>query len=118
MSLLQYQLNKCGKTITLMSRSVGVAGVDLDESFTNEATVKALIKTVRGTSIFDGSNVERPVTHEIRIAYLADITAEVWIEYGGRNFDILDIINCAEENNILILRVNERGVNTLEVNDA
>lgn len=118
MSLFQYQLNKCGQSITLMDRDVGVTGVDLNESFTNEITVKALIKTVRGTSIFDGSNVEKAVTHEIRIAYLSDINAETWIEYDSRNFDILDVINCAEKDQVLILRCNERGVNTLEVNDA
>lgn len=118
MSLFLYNLNKCGKSIKLMSRDVSVVGVDLSESFTNEITVKALIKTVRGTSIFDGSNVEKSVTHEIRIAYLSDISAETWVEYDSRNFDILDVINCAEKDQLLILRVNERGVNVLEVNDA
>jgi len=118
MSLFTYNLNKCGKNIKLMSRNVSVVGVDLDESFTDEITVKSLIKTVRGKSIFDGAYVERAVTHEIRIAYLPDITSEVWIEYDSRNFDILDVINCAEKDQLLILKCNERGVNTIEINNA
>ena len=53
MSLFQYQLNKCGQNITLMDRDVGVTGVDLDETFSNETTVKAIVKTKRGKAIFD-----------------------------------------------------------------
>lgn len=118
MSLFQHSLNKCGQDITLMNRAVGVSGVDLNENFTDPVVVKAIVKTKRGKSIFDGSNTEKEITHEIRIAYIADLTAETWIEFKDRNLDIIDVINCAEKDKILILRCNERGHNSLPVNDA
>jgi len=118
MSLFQYQLNKCGQDITLMDRDVGVTGVDLDENFSNETIIKAIVKTKRGKAIFDGSNVEKEITHEIRIAYIATVTAETWIKFKDRNLDIIDIVNCAEKDAILILRCNERGHNSLPVNNA
>jgi len=116
--LFQYQLNKCGQNITLMDRDVSVDGVDLDENFSNETIIKAIVKTKRGKAIFDGSNVEKEITHEIRIAYIATVTAETWIKFKDRNLDIIDIVNCAEKDAILILRCNERGHNSLPVNNA
>ena len=118
MRLFQHQLNKCGQNITLMDRDVGVTGVDLDESFTNETIVKAIVKTKRGKAIFDGSNTEKEITHEIRIAYIATVTAETWIKFKDRNLDIIDVINCGEKDQILILKCNERGHNSLPVNNA
>lgn len=118
LALFKRNLAKRGKDIILKDRSVGVTGVDLDESFDNPDVVKALIKTVRGTTIFDGSNVEKEVTHEIRIEFIATVTAETWIEFNGRNIDILDVVNCCENDEILILRCNERGIDTLSVNHA
>lgn len=118
MSLFQRQLNKCGKDIILMDRAVGVIGVDLDESFTDLPSVKALIKTVRGKAIFDSSNTEREITHEMRIDYIATVTNETWVKFKDRNFDIIDFINCKEDDKILILFCNERGHNSLPVNNA
>jgi len=118
MSLFQHQLNKCGQNITIFDRDVKVSGVDLGENFTSGTVVKAIVKTERGTSIFDGSNVEKQITHEIRIAYITNFTAEKWIEFNSRYLDVLDVINCAEKDEILILSCNERGVNTLPVNHA
>ena len=118
MSLFQHSLNKCGQDITLMDRDVGVTGVDLDENFSNETIVKAIVKTKRGKAIFDGSNTEKEITHEIRIAYIATVTAETWVKLKDRNLDIIDIVNCAEKDQILILRCNERGHNSLPVNNA
>lgn len=118
MSLFQYQLNKCGKDITLMDRDVGVTGVDLNENFSNDNVVKALVKTKRGKSIFDGANVEKEITHEIRIAYISTVTAETWIKFKSRNLDIIDIVNCKEDDAVLILFCNERGHNSLPVNNA
>jgi len=118
MSLFQYQLNKCGKDITLMDRDVSVDGVDLDENFSNETTVKALVKTKRGKAIFDGSNVEKEITHEIRIDYISTVTAETWVKFKSRNLDIIDIVSCKEDDKVLILSCNERGHNSLPVNNA
>jgi len=118
LALFKRALAKCGKDITLLDRDVKVSGVDLDENFTGGTVVKAIVRTKRGKAIFDGSNVEKEVTHEIKIEYIADLTAEKWINFKNRNIDILDIVNCEEKDEILILRCNERGHDSLPVNDA
>lgn len=58
---------------------------------------------------FDGVNTERLVTHEIRIEYLPDITAETWVLLGDRRLDILYTENCCEDNEVLILTCSDRG---------
>lgn len=118
MSLFQYQLKKCGKNITLMDRDVSVDDVDLKENFSNKTIVKALIKTTRGKSIFDGANVEKEITHIITIDFVSTLTAETWIEFNNVNLDIIDVVNCAEKDEIMILRCNERGHKSLPVNNA
>jgi len=112
MSLFDRQLAKCGKTITLQNRDI-VAPIfgnqNFDESFSGDQNVQAIIKTVRGKTFFDGVNTETNITHEIRIKYLAGVTAETWILFSGRRIDILSVENCCEEDRILVLTCSERG---------
>jgi len=116
-ALFLRQLARHGKTITLYNRAIvaPVAGsADFTESFSGAAPVLALIDTTRGKTLFDGVATDRPITHKFCIAYLAGVTAETWVEFGGRRFDILDVENCGEEDVVLRLSCTETGDSSLE----
>lgn len=87
---------------------------DFDETFTNTATVWASIKTVAGKTFFDGVNTETLITHEILIRYDSTVTAETWIEFESRRFDILDVDDFEERHEWMYLTCTERGSNTLD----
>lgn len=85
---------------------------DFSESFTAGNTVLGLIKTISGKTYFDGVNTERLITHEIRIEYVAGVTAETWVLFGTRRLDILSVENCCETDEVLVLQCNDRGTAT------
>lgn len=112
LALFKRNLAKCGKTITLQNRDIQVpefGSVDFDEAFSGDTNVQAIISTERGKVLFDGVSTDNPVTHKICIEYISGVTAETWILFDGRRFDILDVENCGEQNKCLVLRCNERG---------
>lgn len=102
--------------IKIQSRAIKtpVTGVDLTEEMTDEKTAWAGIKTGRGESIFDAQQVERDVTHYFFVRYISWITAEHWILYKTKRYDILDIENINEDNEFMRLRCNVRGATTSE----
>lgn len=113
MSLFARNLAKRGQDITIQNRDIVApffGSQNFDETFSGDQTVKALVKTIKGKTFFDGVSTEKVITHEFRIAYLAGVTAESWILFKGRRIDILSVINCCEEDTILLLICNERGV--------
>jgi len=113
MSLFLRSLARCGKTITLQNRDIAppVFGKsDFDESFSGDQDVQAIVKTIRGKTFFDGVSAERLITHEMRVSYLAGVTAETWILFKGRRVDILAVENCCENDEVLILTCSDRGV--------
>lgn len=115
MSIFRRNLAKKGKYITLQNRAIQApvfGSVDFDEDFSTNRTVLALIKTISGRTYFDGVNPERPITHELRIGYLPDITSETWVLFGTRRLDILAFENCCENDEILVLTCNDRGTAT------
>ena len=112
MSLFLRNLSKCGQDITLQNRDIlpPVFGTpDFDEDFTNDTIVKAIISTKRGKVLFDGVATDNPITHKMCIKWLTGVTAETWVEFKGRRFDVLDVENCCEKDETLILRCTERG---------
>lgn len=112
MSLFDRNLARCGKNILLQSRNIRppVAGsADFDETFSAGDAVKAIIRTVRGKTFFDGVNIERLITHEMCIKYRPGVSSVTWVEYDGRRFDVLRVENCCENNETLILTCSERG---------
>lgn len=112
-NLFLRNLAKCGKSITLQDRAIApptFGTPDFDENFSNDNTVQAIVKTVRGKTFFDGVNPERAITHEICIEYVAGVTAETWILFNGRRIDILAVENCCENDDVLILTCTDRGV--------
>ena len=106
--------------IQLQNRAIAppTTSVDFSEQFTDAATVWAMINSVRGVTIFDNSNVERDVTHEITIRYDASVTAETWILHDGKRIDILDVEDLEERHDWLVLRCAILGRSTDRVNDA
>ena len=112
LSIFRRQLAKNGQDITLQNRAIMApvfGSVDFDESFSGDNVVKALICTERGKTLFDGLATDTPVTHKISIEYIAGVTAETWILFKGQRIDIIDVENCCETDEMLILRCTERG---------
>lgn len=112
MGLIHRNLVKFGQPITLQNRDITApvfGGVDFDEDFTGDTVVTAIVGTERGKTLFDGVATDRPITHKIRIEYVAGVTAETWVLLGGRRLDIVDVENCCEHDEVLILRCTERG---------
>jgi len=112
LALFKRNLAKCGTEVTLQNRAIvppDFDAIDFDQSFSDDATVQAIINTQRGTTLFDGVATDTPVTHKICIEYIPGVTAETWILFGSRRFDILDVENCGEQDKCLVLRCTERG---------
>lgn len=110
--LFKRNLAKHGQTITLQNRSIVqplFGGVDFDERFDGDNDVQAIVKTIKGKTFFDGVNTESVITHELLIEFIDGVTAETWVLFKGRRLDVLNVINCCEEDEILTLVCNERG---------
>lgn len=113
MSLFKRNLAKCGQMITIRDRDIvppAFGSVDFGEEFSGDLAVRAIIKTKRGTTLFDGVNTDLVITHRFCIEYVSGVTAQSWIEFGGRRFNVADVENCCEKNEMLILMCVEDGV--------
>ncbi len=106
--------------IVLQDRAIAAptTTVDFSETFTEAATVWAMVNTVRGKTVFDASNVERDVTHEFTIRFLSGVTAQTWILLNGKRINIVDVEDFEERGEWLVLRCSERGPTSQAVNDA
>lgn len=122
MSLLARNLIKYGKNVTFESRDMRVINGQASEVFVpiGANPDRAIICTVDGVTVFDGTNVERVVTHKITLAYRSDVTAEVWVRRAGttKRLKILTAENCNESDTTLILMCTERGEDSKVVNQA
>lgn len=116
--LFKRNLAKCGQTITLQNRDITpppFGSPDFDEKFSGDLDRRAIPKTVRGKTFFDGVDTERRITHEFRLEYEAGVvdndtvTAETWVLFKGRRIDVLAVENCCEKNEVLVLTCSERG---------
>jgi SPP1 family predicted phage head-tail adaptor len=94
--------------------------VDFDLGFTVLKNVWSMVETVAGKVFFDDSNTDRSITHNFYIRYIngVEITAENWISYKGKYFDIVNVENLDEADRFLLLRATERGSTTKPVNKA
>jgi SPP1 family predicted phage head-tail adaptor len=106
--------------IILKKRSITAPAqdsVDYTETFTEDATVWANIKTSdRGEIIFDGNNRAKIVTHLFYIRFLEGVTAQTWIELENINYDILNTTDLDEKHEWLFLKAAKRGIKTLPIN--
>ena len=112
MSLFKRNLAKYGQPITLQNREIKpplFGKPDFDETFSGDQVVTGIVSTKRGKTLFDGVATDNPITHKISIEFLAGVTAETWVLFKGSRLDILDVENCCEKDEVLILRCTERG---------
>ncbi|MCK5643051.1 MAG: hypothetical protein KAJ19_19745 [Gammaproteobacteria bacterium] len=116
--LFKRNLAKHGKTITLEDRTTSTINGLPVETFSNPVTPTALVKTVTGVTVFDNTNTERVVTHEICLLFLAGITSEKWVKLGTTRIKVLTVENCCENDECLKLMCTERGLESKVVNDA
>ncbi len=106
--------------ITLQDRVIAspTTTVDFSETFTENATVWAMMNTLRGKTIFDGAGIERDITHEFTVRYLSGVDSETWVLFEGERYDIIDTEDLEERHDWLILRCAKLGTTTQAVNDA
>ena len=90
--------------------------VDFTETFSDVATVWSKVVTTRGVEVFDGVNLSGLATHLFYIKYLDGVEKTNFVDYNGKRYVILDVENQNENNEILILKCEERGTKTVEVN--
>lgn len=115
----KYRVGDLKWWITLRDRAL--KGVVSGESFTEEFTdkpldVQAKIETLTGKTVFDGSGIERAVSHRFVIRYDEAVTNQTWIEFKAKNFNIVTFENVDEEDEWLVLLVEERGASDKVVN--
>lgn len=93
-------------------------GIKIDDYM----TVYAMINPVTGVSIFDETNVERTISHEIYIRYIPDLTFEKILEVARINeaksdfYDILNVQNLDDNYRFYKLQCNIRGDNQVPIN--
>lgn len=112
LALLRRDIARNGKTITLQNRAIlppAYGTVNFGENFNGDSDVQALVCTQRGKTLFDGVATETPITHRFILEYVSGVTAETWVEYNGRRFDVLDVENDGEKDACLVLSCIERG---------
>lgn len=117
----QICLGDMDKQILLQDRGIGepfFGSVDFTEDFTTNDKVWAAINTVSGKTFFDGGGTDINITHEFYTRYDASVTAETWIEFESRRFDILDAEDLEERHEYMKLICAERGNKTTEATKA
>jgi len=97
--------------ISLRKRTLGTPkfGVDITHDFVEFKKPWAGIKTLTGTNIFSGANLDETPSHIFYIRYFEGLTAESWIYFKGQRYNILTVENINERNEWYALYVNERG---------
>lgn len=120
MSLFARNLSKYGKAVVFEDRNENIVNGQSSEVFSNAREDTAIIKTLRGKSVFDGTNTERVATHELRLVYRGDVGAEQWVRKAGttKRLKILTAENCCENDTVLVLMCTERGEDSKVVNKA
>ena len=100
------------RVITLENRAITVTpnNVDFVETFSAPVEVAAAIETSRGSTLFDGVNVEQVITHKFYIRYDSSVTAETWILFESKRYDIVDVENLEERSQWMLLRCNQKGL--------
>ena len=76
------------------------------------------VTTLRGVTIFDGSNIEQFVTHEFAGRFDERIDEKMFIEHAGKYYRIENVEEYEEDQMYTVLLCTERGEKDLEVNEA
>lgn len=98
--------------------------VDFNELFTPEKEVWGMVETVSGVTIFDDTNIEHAITHNVYIRYISNMTPEKWLKLlsvnGGNDvyLNIIRVENFGELNQFYRIFCTLRGKDTLAANLA
>ena len=77
------------------------------ESFATAATRWGRIEPMTGSE-FDGSNrVQGEVTHKITLRHYDGLTSKHRLQYDGRNFNVVEVLNPGEANTATVLLAKE-----------
>jgi head-tail adaptor len=91
--------------------------VDYTLTFNNEVFSWAAIETLsKGQDIFNGANLIGVATHIFYIQHIEGLTAEKWVQFDNRNFDVLSVENLDELKEFMALYCNERGTKNDKTN--
>lgn len=118
MSLFSRYLARCGKDITVEDRDEQIINGKVAEIFTNARADKAVVETLTGVTVFDGTNTEQVATHRLCLNWRSDVGAEQWVTLKGKRLRVLTAENYQECDACLVLMCTERGENSQVVNRA
>lgn len=108
------------KTIQIETRAITPddSSTDFTETFTAVKTVKAMVETLSGVDIFNGTQIVGTATHRFTIKFITGvtITSQNWIILNDEYYDILRVDNVDENNRYLVLLCTKRGDDTLKAN--
>jgi hypothetical protein len=111
--------------IQIVSRALQPANynqTEPQELITVLYTVSAGIETLRGTSKFDGVNIDQKATHLFYIIYSSRYEnlehGNNFVKHRGKLYRLLNTTEFNEDRQFFILQCTERGDETLEANQA
>lgn len=108
--------------INIQSRALTApigSGVDFTETFSNTNAIWCTINTSSGEVIFDGTGIERDVTHKVYARYISGITGEDWIlTENNERFDIIDVENLDNRDEYMLMRCTNRGTSSNAASEA
>lgn len=86
--------------------------------FTDIYTCWALVKTTTTRQFIDGVNIEIALNTDFFIRYTGSVNfeQELWIEYAGNRFKLINYNNIDKDNVIIRLRCSEKGDSAILVN--
>lgn len=76
---------------------VDASRAQVENKYTDLATVWANVKQVTGFALIRNKNIGSNVTHEITIKFRADVTSENWIVYDGNRYRIRTTQDAGDE---------------------
>lgn len=92
--------------------------VDFTEVFNPKTAIWSTINTVRGRSVFDGTETEVDVTHEVLLRHVEGLTMEDWVlKEDSERLRILTVENLDERDDWQLLQCTNRGTNANKANE-
>lgn len=100
-------------SISTRQLQVNASDADFNMLFTDAVDYLAKLETPSGELLFDGVNIETPITHVFTIRHDADVEqngANRWISYNGKRIRIVSTKNIEEKNEWLELKCQATGL--------
>lgn len=99
--------------VTLSERAIvepAFGETNFDEKFPDAREVWAKIRTINGRTLFNGTDADISLTHEVSVRYDPAIGAETWIQlFDGTRLDVIDTQDLEERNEFIVMLCNARG---------